>query len=51
LNDASTIVWSVPVGVGAFAVGALVTVILSVRLSLAGDRLADRTGLGEASTA
>lgn len=41
-------VWSLPISIGVFAGGALVTIVLGVRLSRAGDALADRTGMGEA---
>lgn len=41
-------IWSVPTSIGVFVGGALLTVLLGVRLSRAGDELADRTGLGEA---
>ncbi len=40
--------WSLSVSSLVFGAGALLTVVLGVRLSRAGDELADRTGLGEA---
>lgn len=40
--------WPLPLSIGVFVGGALLTVVLGVRLSRVGDELADRTGLGEA---
>ena len=42
--------WSMPVLLGAFALAALVVLVGGVRLTGLADRLADRTGLGEAIT-
>ncbi len=46
--DAVTGTWSLPVSIGVFLAGALLTILLGVRLARAGDELADRTGMGEA---
>lgn len=40
--------WSLPVSLAVFLSGALLTALLGIRLSRAGDALADRTGMGEA---
>jgi cation:H+ antiporter len=40
--------WPLPVSIGVFAGGALLTAVFGVRLARAGDALADRTRLGEA---
>lgn len=44
----SSATWSLPVSIGVFLGGAVLTVLLGVRLARSGDELADRTGLGEA---
>lgn len=43
-----TMLWPLPVSIAVFVGGAVFTIGFGIRLSQAGDELADRTGLGEA---
>ena len=43
-----TAIWSLPLSIAVFVGAAVLTTVLGIRMSRAGDELADRTGLGEA---